>query len=454
LASTLSARPIPIQRINNGKDQTARGTGITTLVSKFTAKRAAANFVGTTKESSLRSRDTHPKYKTPNPIDKNNQSPNNQTTTATTRMSRKITQHNQHVEVPQPSPTTITTTQQQPLQRQQTQLQRRDPVYIGSSLVAGVGSGALSSVFCAPLDLLRTRLQVWSELKMPSATLRTAFVDIYKTEGWTGYFRGLGASLLTVPAFWGVYFPLYDDLKRRWSSVSPTTNPSVVHCGSAVLAGGVSDLICNPMFVVRTRLQTEALHHIVEHTTQREPSGIIRTIKSLYKEGGYPIFWRGMTANLMGLSHVAVQFPVYEYLKTFLVQQRTQRQFRQYVNTNDEDYMDSFFEPTALELFMASGMSKMCASLLSYPHEVIRSRMMDARGASGTTLMATISRVYAQDGMMGFYSGLPVALIRVIPNCCITFMTYELLLRLARDEIRKRRRKSAAAAAATTTTGS
>lgn len=321
----------------------------------------------------------------------------------------------------------------------------RDSVYIWSSLVAGIGSGALSSVMCAPLDLVRTRFQVWSDLNMPSATLRQAFVDIYQKEGWRGYFRGLGASLVTVPAFWGCYFPLYDDCKRRWSHNYPETNPSLVHCGSAVAAGAVSDLICNPMFVVRTRLQTEALHHLADHgTRQQGSSGMARTIRALYHEGGVPIFWRGMTANLMGLSHVAVQFPVYEWLKTSLVKKRIALQQRQSSTGSLEQQRQQkqHLEPNAMDLFMASGLSKMTASLLTYPHEVVRSRMMDARGATGASLWATGSRVYAQDGILGFYSGLPVALIRVIPNCCITFMTYELLLRLAKDEIRKRREEN------------
>ena len=206
------------------------------------------------------------------------------------------------------------------LQRLSQQQQQRDPIHFYASLAAGVGSGALSSVMCAPLDLVRTRLQVWSDLhhKLPTATLKQAFVDIFQKEGWRGYFRGLGASLITVPAFWGVYFPLYDDCKRRWLVHSPNTNPSIVHCGSAVMAGAVSDILCNPMFVVRTRLQTDALHHHHSNTVIAEGGtkllrrssssspGILRTIRALYQEGGgIAIFWRGMTANLMGLSHVA-----------------------------------------------------------------------------------------------------------------------------------------------------
>jgi solute carrier family 25 folate transporter 32 len=188
--------------------------------------------------------------------------------------------------------------------------------------------------------------------------------------------------------------------------------------GSAVMAGGISDVICNPMFVVRTRLQTEALHHIVEGTASGKTTGMIQTAKSLYAEGGPTVFWRGMTANLMGLSHAAIQFPVYEQLK---------KTFR-----HDKE------QESAIDLLLASGLSKMTASMISYPHEVIRSRMMDARAGS-VGFVQTCRTIYTQEGMVGFYAGLPVSLIRVIPNTCITFLTYELILRYARTKIREHR---------------
>jgi solute carrier family 25 folate transporter 32 len=213
--------------------------------------------------------------------------------------------------------------------------------------------------------------------------------------------------------------PLYDDFKRHWTSRHPDTNPVWIHMGSAVMAGGISDVICNPMFVVRTRLQTEALHHIVEGgASPGRPTGMIQTAKSLYSEGGPLVFWRGMTANLMGLSHAAIQFPVYEQLK---------KTFR-----HDKE------QESALDLLLASGLSKMTASMISYPHEVIRSRMMDARAGS-IGFVQTCTNIYSQEGMVGFYAGLPVSLIRVIPNTCITFLTYELILRYARTKIKEHR---------------
>lgn len=193
---------------------------------------------------------------------------------------------------------------------------------------------------------------------------------------------------------------------------------------SAVFAGIVSDVICNPAFVVRVRLQTEALHDMVEcrqrhlpADTRVVPKTIMQTAQSLYKEGGLPIFWRGMTANILGLSHVAVQFPVYEKLKKRL---RADKRHE-----------------SASDLLLASSLSKMTASLLTYPHEVIRSRMMDARAAE-VGFVNTCRLIYAKEGFLGFYAGLPVSLIRVLPNTCVTFLSYELLLRWARSKIRER----------------
>lgn len=334
------------------------------------------------------------------------------------------------------------------LQRMKTKMEQN---HMTSSFLAGIDSGVVASVFCAPLDLVRTRMQVMGEVKsaaaaagrnvaapdarIPSLSVYRAIADIIKEDGFRGCFRGLGATLATVPLFWGIYFPLYEELKRelhgRYNRAygighvhgrggAAVANggqcPAVVHMGSAILAGAVADFVCNPMFLVRTRMQTEALHYFEQPLIERRPHGVIGTIRNLYAEGGIPVFWRGLTASLMGLSHVAIQFPVYEFLKA-------------------EARADSpTGEETASDLLLASGIAKMCASLVTYPHEVIRSRMMDARGPhAGKNVFATAKRIVGNEGYGSLYTGIHVSLLRVVPNCCITFMSYELILRWAKE---------------------
>ena len=184
--------------------------------------------------------------------------------------------------------------------------------------LAGMGSGAISSVVCAPLDLVRTRMQVMGGLDGKQLNNRKGMLctlkDILAQEGYLGCFRGLGASLATVPIFWGIYFPMYEVMKGHifeWQEQQDTNggrqwnNDSLRHMASAIVAGGTADVVCNPMFVVRTRMQTEALH-IVElsnagvRKAKLPQLSISGTISSLYREGGIPIFWRGLTASLMG----------------------------------------------------------------------------------------------------------------------------------------------------------
>ncbi len=328
----------------------------------------------------------------------------------------------------------------------------RDQADTFASLLAGFGSGTLSSIACAPLDLIRTRMQVMGDLKQKNNTkncmVKTSSTrynvgivrglkDIIEAEGIRGCFRGLAPTLMTVPTFWGLYFPLYEvmkkDLSRRGigrssdnydnSNDTEMTKvervPPLVHMTAAILSGAVADFFCNPMFIVRTRMQTEVLHYMEMPLEDRKPHGIIKTVMRLYREGGLPIFWRGFTASLLGLSHVAIQFPTYEFFKA---------EARERSETNEE---------SALDLLLASGFSKMVATSLTYPHEVVRSRMMDHRGSSEEqqSLRQTFLRIVRNEGFGALYTGIHVSLVRVVPNCCITFMTYEMILRWTKSKL-------------------
>jgi solute carrier family 25 (mitochondrial folate transporter), member 32 len=205
----------------------------------------------------------------------------------------------------------------------------------------------------------------------------------------------------------------------------PDQHTSVIHMCSAVSAGAISDVLCNPMFVVRTRLQTESLHIFVKKSSNGgsspKQSTIIQMMKQLYSEGGILSFWRGMSANLLGLSHVAVQFPIYEQLKLCFRASREEGQ------------------ETVPELLLAAGLSKMLACLLTYPHEVIRSRLMDDRTVQRIGFFKTCFRLYSAEGFAGFYVGLPVSLLRVIPNTMLTFLVYERTLYFVSRELQDRR---------------
>ena len=69
----------------------------------------------------------------------------------------------------------------------------------------------------------------------------------------------------------------------------------------------------------------------------------------------------GLLPSLIGIAHVAIQFPLYEACKSWFEQRALRTRNKKDLNT--------------LELVTASAVSKMIASTATYPHEVLRSHM-------------------------------------------------------------------------------
>ena len=68
---------------------------------------------------------------------------------------------------------------------------------------------------------------------------------------------------------------------------------------------------------------------------------------------GIKVFWQGLSASMLGLVHVVVYFPLYEYLK------------KQYSKENSNSI-------NPWDVFKCTMVAKTVTSMLTYPHEVIR----------------------------------------------------------------------------------
>jgi solute carrier family 25 (mitochondrial folate transporter), member 32 len=178
----------------------------------------------------------------------------------------------------------------------------------------------------------------------------------------------------------------------------------------------------------------------------------------MYLHEGLLSFYSGLTPALLGLSHVAVQFPLYEIFKVKF----TGIEPGMHASPNDQA---RHFWGLSLAVFL----SKVVASTATYPHEVVRTRLQtqqrgtahygqayssksnglwpwgqsssDSGRPAGSAAssdgmigrpvyrgtLQTCKGILAEEGWRGFYAGLGTNLLRAVPSAMTTILTFEYL---------------------------
>ena len=128
--------------------------------------------------------------------------------------------------------------------------------------LAGTGAGIVATVLCSPLDVAKTRVQVQSAAGGQYSNLGvwSALAKIRREEGLIGWYHGFVPAIASVTVFWTCYFPCYEFAKQKFAALLDRSDSApVVHVTAAASAGLFTDVVTNPLWVVRTRLATQAL---------------------------------------------------------------------------------------------------------------------------------------------------------------------------------------------------
>ncbi|THH08332.1 hypothetical protein EW146_g9031 [Bondarzewia mesenterica] len=342
----------------------------------------------------------------------------------------------------------------------------RGTKWTANSMIAGAGGGFVASVATCPLDVVKTKLQA-----QRIAYGHTGYLGVTETvrsiilhDGLRGMYRGLGPTILGYLPTWAIYFSVYDGIKTRFGDAplasthtqdrdnerlypAPSAkgyqpvireHPWSLHILSAMCAGATSTICTNPLWVIKTRFMVRIYlgfflvslgigSNLIFPRLQTQSRDEVRYRHTLdaaitiFRTEGISAFYRGLIPSLLGITHVAVQFPLYEQLK--LIAQRH----------NPNGPLPSH------TILLCSALAKMTASVTTYPHEVVRTRMQtlrlpiiqnDERTIRGRVgIVRTVRKIITREGWRGLYKGLSINLIRTVPNSAVTMLTYELLMR-------------------------
>jgi solute carrier family 25 (mitochondrial folate transporter), member 32 len=226
----------------------------------------------------------------------------------------------------------------------------------------------------------------------------------------------------------------------------------------------------NPIWVIKTRLMSQSSPQsgLFQSRSPWRYRNTLDAARKMYRNEGLRSFYSGLTPALLGLTHVAIQFPLYEVFKQKFTGLGAG-------NMETEDDRRSHFYGLAFAVFL----SKVCASTATYPHEVVRTRLQTQQrsapthssegihfrggleklgdhgrppgGASSDGMinrlryrgtLQTCQTILAEEGWRGFYAGLGTNLIRAVPSAMTTILTFEYLKKTFYDLQREGRAKT------------
>ncbi|KAJ2997008.1 hypothetical protein HDV02_005952 [Globomyces sp. JEL0801] len=262
------------------------------------------------------------------------------------------------------------------------------------------GGGILSMALTYPLITISTRSQVDSkEVKL--SQLQTA-KKILKDEGVQGLYAGMNSALFGIAVTQAVYYYWYEMIKAGFEAkLAAGQAISIVESMiTGSIAGTFTSLITNPIWVINTRLLVKD-----DSGNKKEKIGFKQAALKIYKEEGVVGFWRGIVPALILVINPVIQYTVFERLKAWWEIKKK--------------------DLSAFDFFLLGAISKLCATSLTYPYIVVKSRMhlknKDSNVKSEGNLLDAFKRIFKNEGIKGFYNGIESKLVQSVLTAAFTF---------------------------------
>lgn len=192
-------------------------------------------------------------------------------------------------------------------------------------------------------------------------------------------------------------------------SVEAANKKSSYSTWPSVLAGGFSSATTKTMTAPLSRMTI--LLQVSSGSTGSNP-GLIASLRNVVQTEGFRSLWKG---NLVSVIHKvpygSINYYAYEYTKVSVLR----------------PYWNSDTDPGVFVRFGCGLAGGACASSITYPLDIVRTRLATA-STEGGTILGTMKQIVSSEGGVGALAkGLPATVLCQSLNLAVNFAIYESL---------------------------
>jgi solute carrier family 25 oxoglutarate transporter 11 len=286
---------------------------------------------------------------------------------------------------------------------------KKQPSTILNFALGGI-SGSTATLFIQPIDMIKVRIQLLSELGHKNLNPFKVGKEIMQKDGLFSLYRGLDSAIVRQLFYGttrlGLFYSFLDHFKTQNKGSDPTIVQKSI---SSFFAGGIAALVANPADLILVRMQADGTLPVEQ---RRNYKNVFDGFSKIVKTEGVANLWRGAFPSIQRacIINLALLAPFEEF----------------------KQRLKNVISNVQTRTIVSSLMASLIGSVASLPMDNAKTKLQkmkpDANGQLPYKgIVDCLSKTIVNEGVSKLWVGLPTYYVRIGPHVIITLVLNDYL---------------------------